>query len=634
MSSLALEPISIIIQPKITTAKRHPDLQSTNLSLLRLCNHLQEARQIHAQMVKSSQITDPYSAGRMSEFYALSCSGTLHDAEKILVSLHQPPIFIYNIIMRGHLISQAPLNAIKLYHQSLINSIDPDHFTFTFALKACTHLRELGIGRQIHSHVVKLGFCSSAHILNKLIHLYAVAAGRMDDARKVFDASPDPDAVACNSMLEGYAHNRDGGSLLDFFYRMMQRDVVSWNTVVAFYVETGKYEEAMAVFRSMQESNECLPNRITLISVLSAASHLGALGQGKWVHAYINRHRVELDENLSSALINMYSKCGCIEGAIHVFEAKKWKKVDNWNAMIAGFTSNGHSLKAIKLFSEMLAAGVLPNEISFACVLNACSHGGLVEEGKEYFRKMAAVYGLKPDIEHYGCMVDLFSRAGFFDEVEKLIQQMPMEPDIVMWKALVGACRIYRKFELGEKAGYRLIKAAPEDHAGYVLLSNIYAMKHDWHGVHRVRKMMLERGVRKVPGCSSIELDGVSYEFIAGNATHGNKRELYEMLEEMGNRLRLAGYEPDVTQVLLDIEEEEVKESSLSQHSEKLAIAFGLVRTSPGTVIRVVKNLRVCGDCHSAIKLLSKIYGRDIIVRDSNRFHCFSNGFCSCGNYW
>lgn len=456
----------------------------------------------------------------------------------------------------------------------------------------------------------------------------------MDDARKVFDTSPNPDEVAWNSMLEGYAFNRESGSLHVFFHRMKQRDVVSWNTVISFYVETGKYEEAMAVFRSMQESNECFPNRITLVSILSAASHLGVLGQGKWVHAYIDRNGVELDENLSSALINMYSKCGCVEGAVHVFEAKKWKKVDNWNAMIAGFTSNGHSSKAINLFSEMLSAGVNPNEISFACVLNACSHGGFVEEGKEYFRKMMDVYGLEPDIGHYGCMVDLFSRAGLFDEVEEMIAQMPMEPDIVMWKALVGACRIYRNFELGEKAGYKLIEAAPEDHASYVLLSNIYAMNHDWHGVHRVRKMMLERGISKVPGCSSIELDGVSYEFIAGNASHGSKRELYEMLEEMGNRLRLAGYEPDTTQVLLDIEEEEVKESSLFQHSEKLAITFGLVSTSPGTAIRVVKNLRVCGDCHSAIKLLSKIYGRDIIVRDSNRFHCFRNGFCSCGDYW
>ncbi|XP_020590649.1 LOW QUALITY PROTEIN: pentatricopeptide repeat-containing protein At5g48910-like [Phalaenopsis equestris] len=633
MSSATSEPLSIIIQPKITTAKKHPHLQKSNLCLLHLCNHLREAQQIHALMIKSSQITDPYSAGRMSEFYALSTSGSLHDAEKVLESLRQPPIFIYNIIMRGHLINRTPLNSLKLYHQSLVNSIYPDHFTFTFVLKACTHLRELGIGRQLHSHVVKLGFGSSAHIRNKLIHMYAVV-GRMEDAHKVFEKSSVQDAVAWNSMLEGYAFNGDGGSLHQFFHRMKQRDVVSWNTVIAFFVETGKYEEAMAVFRSMQESRECFPNRITVVSILSAVTHLGALGHGKWLHAYIARRGIELDENLSSALINMYSKCGFIEGAVHVFEAKQWKKVDNWNAMIAGFTSNGHSLKAIKLFSEMLAARMNPNEISFACVLNACSHGGLVEEGKEYFRKMTSSYGLKPDMGHYGCLVDLFSRAGLFDEAEKMIEGMPMKPDAVMWKALMGACRIYRNFELGEKAGYRLIEAAPEDHACYVLLSNIYAMNHDWHGVHTVRKMMLDRGVRKVPGCSSIELDGVSHEFIAGNASHGSKRELYEMLEEMKESLRVAGYEPDTTQVLLDIEEEELKESSLSQHSEKLAIAFGLVSTSPGTTLRVVKNLRVCGDCHSAIKLLSKIYGRDIIVRDSSRFHCFSRGFCSCGDYW
>ncbi|KAK8968937.1 Pentatricopeptide repeat-containing protein [Platanthera guangdongensis] len=209
-----------------------------------------------------------------------------------------------------------------------------------------------------------------------------------------------------------------------------------------------------------------------------------------------------------------------------------------------------------------------------------------------------------------------------------------MAPDAAMWKALLGACRIHGNFELGVKTGYRLIEAAPADHAGYVLLSNIYAMNGDWHGVHAARKMMLERGITKVPGCSSIELNGVWSEFIAGNTPQEKKGEIYGMLEEMGRRLRRAGYEPDTTQVLLDIEEEEVKESSLAHHSEKLAVAFGLVSTAPGTAIRVVKNLRVCGDCHSAIKLLSEIYGREIVVRDSSRFHCFRNGVCSCGDYW
>ncbi|KAG0465251.1 hypothetical protein HPP92_019415 [Vanilla planifolia] len=456
----------------------------------------------------------------------------------------------------------------------------------------------------------------------------------MVDARRVFDENPNQDAVAWNSMLEGYAANMYGDLLHEFFHRMPQRDIVSWNTIIAYYIDVGEYEEAMVAFQAMQEIKECFPNSITLVSVLTAASHLGALAQGKWIHAFIKRHQIELNENLCSSLINMYSKCGCIQGAVNVFQEKNWDKVDNWNSMLAGFTANGHGLKAINLFSTMESVGVVPNKISFTCVLNACSHGGLVEEGKEYFHKMTEFYGIQPDIGHYGCMVDLFSRAGLFDQAEEIIGKMPMVPDPVIWKQLLGACRIHRNFDLGEKAGCKLIEAAPNDHAGYILLSNIYAMKNKWHGVHQIRRMMLERGVKKVPGCSSIELNGVLHEFTAGDGSHSMKKEIYEMLEEMGKRLRLAGYEPDTTQVLLDIEEEDVKQTSLSHHSEKLAIALGLICTNQGTTIRVVKNLRVCGDCHVAIKLLSNIYERDIVVRDSNRFHYFSKGLCSCGDYW
>ncbi|ONK79380.1 uncharacterized protein A4U43_C01F5770 [Asparagus officinalis] len=538
--------------------------------------------------------------------------------------------------MRAHLNLQDPGKALQLFGQTLTLSLPPDHFTFTFALKACTGLSHDGAliaGTQLHCFVIKLGLESNPHIRNKLIHLYAIC-GRVGDARKVFDGSSVRDVVAWNSMLQAYADGKDGDGLRELFCRMPDRDVVSWNTVIGFYIEIGEFDEAIMVFRSMLETKGCFPNRVTMITVLSAVCQSGALGQGKWIHAYVHRRGIELDENLSSALINMYSKCGCVEFAVDTFEATIHRSVDTWNAMIAGFTANGLSSRAINLFHKMESLGVIPNFITFACVLNACSHGGLIKQGKDLFEKMKDVYNIEPDIGHYGCMVDLFSRAGLFDEAERTIDKMPVKPDAVMWKALVGACRIHHNFELGVKAGHKLIEVAPDDHASYVLMSNIYAMKNDWNGVCRVRTMMAERGVKKVPGCSSIELDGVVHEFIAGDGKNARKKEIYEMLEEMSERLRGAGYEPDTKEVLLDIEDEEVKESSLSHHSEKLAIAFGLIRTGPGTTIRVVKNLRICGDCHNAIKMLSEIYGRDIVVRDSNRFHQFSKGSCSCQDYW
>nr|DAD29296.1 TPA_asm: hypothetical protein HUJ06_030764 [Nelumbo nucifera] len=458
---------------------------------------------------------------------------------KVLNSVEEPYPFIWNTVISGNLMKQNPLKAILLYNQMLCWSVEPDHFTFTFLLKACTQLPT-------------------------------------PTTRKYTEL----DIVTWNSMLEGYADNRDGESLHQLFDRMPSRHLVSWNTMIAFHVQVGEFRQAIEVFQRMQEKG-IQPNPVTLISVLSAFACLGALAQERWIHAYIDKHGIELDENLGSSLINMYAKCGN-------------KSVHTWNAMIFGLAANGQSLKALELFSKMKSSGIRPNAITFSYVLNSCSHGGL------------------------------------FNRIEETIRTMPMKPDAVMWKALLGACRIHKNLEMGEQAGLKLIELAPNDHASYALLSNIYAMADKWDKVHEVRKLMWERRIMKPPGSSSIELDGVVYKFAVGDTAHSRKKEIYKMLGEMGERLKNAGYEPDAKQCLLDIDDEEVKQTSLGHHSEKLAIAFGFINTKPGTTIRMVKNLHVCGDFHSAIKLLSKIYNREVIVRDSNRFHYFKNGSCSC----
>ncbi|XP_051188230.1 pentatricopeptide repeat-containing protein At5g48910-like [Lolium perenne] len=541
----------------------------------------------------------------------------------------QTPAASYTARMRLN-----PHLALRLFDHLLRSGADPDPIAYALALARCARERAHPAAAQLHGHATKRGAGSHRRVRNGLIHAYSVC-GALHDARKVFDYGPEADMVAWNSLLRGHAQGRDAGALQEFFTGMPARDSVSWNTVIAWCVANGEYEEAVAVFREMLACRECQPDRVTLVSVISAIAYMGALAQGLWAHAYVCRKGIEVDEKLSSALITMYSKCGFIEGAVYVFENScALRSVDTWNAMLAGFTTNGYSERALELFTRMESTGFVPNKITFNSVLNACSHGGFVEEGIACFERMTSSRGIAPDIAHYGCMVDLFCRAGMFEKAEEMIQMMPMEPDAAVWKALVGACRTYKNFELGKKAGHRLIEAAPNDHAGYVLLSNIYALDGNWKGVHKVRKLMVDCGVQKVPGSSSIELDGVIHEFISGDKSHSRKRDIYEMLSEICLQLEIAGYAPDTSQVLLDIDDEDVKESSLTLHSEKLAIAFGLISTAPGTPIRVVKNLRVCGDCHNAIKLLSKIYGRCIIVRDANRFHYFREGSCSCGDYW
>lgn len=605
---------------------------STNLRLLHLCDYLHEANQIHALMVKSSQINDTYSASLLAEFYAVSDNGNLDYAEKVLNTMKEPCTFAYNTLIRGNLRKNNTREAISLYDQMLREWIQPDCYTFTFLLKTCTQFSAFEFGKQLHSQIIKNGAEQGAFVRNKLIHFYSLY-GALTEARKLFDTSLELDIVTWNTMLEAYADNKDEELLHQLFDSMPYRDVVSWNTMIAYYVQVGNFKEAIERLRQMHEWGQ-KPDRVTLVSVLTAITHYSALGEGRWVHAYIKSQKIRLDEILGSALINMYGKCGCLNGAKEAFNETNKKNVDTWNAFISALATNGHSSKAMEFFELMEDCNVQPDAITFSSILNACSHAGKVENGIRYFEIMKDKHGIEPDIIHYGCMVDLFGRAGFFEKAKEIIKTMPIKPDKVLWKALLSACRVHKNFELGEQAGLKLIELAPNDHASYVLLSNIYAMQGKWDEVHKVRRIMRERAIKKPPGCSSIEVDGVVHEFIAGDTSHSRKSEIYEMIAEMRERLLVLGYQPETDQVMLDIKEEDLKEISLVHHSEKLAVAFALISTSPRMPIRVVKNLRICSDCHSTMKVLSMIYHRDIIIRDPNRFHYFRDGSCSCMDYW
>jgi hypothetical protein len=247
---------------------------------------------------------------------------------------------------------------------------------------------------------------------------------------------------------------------------------------------------------------------------------------------------------------------------------------------------------------------------------------------------MSREYHLTPRLEHYCCIVDLLGRAGGLGEAQSFIQKMPIKPDAAIWGSLLGACRIYINIEIGEYAAERLFELEPENAAHYVLLSNMYAAAGRWDDIEIVRKMMKDRRVKKKPpGCSWIEVNNNVYTFHVGQRSNPQMQKIYEALERLAAELKEAGYVPDTRFALHDVEEEQ-KEFALCHHSEKLAIAFGLINTSPGTTIRIVKNLRVCGDCHSATKFISKIVAREIVVRDANRFHQFKDGCCSCGDYW
>nr|GME02137.1 putative pentatricopeptide repeat-containing protein At3g08820 [Ipomoea batatas] len=319
--------------------------------------------------------------------------------------------------------------------------------------------------------------------------------------------------------------------------------------------------------------------------------------------------------------------------AWEVFKEMKVKDRVVWNSVMSGLAMHGHVRSAFACFGQLEKHGINPDGNTFMALLCACTHAGLVNDGRQYFDSMTRLYFLNLDIQHYGCMVDLLGRAGRLEEAHSLIKGMAMEPNAIIWGALLGGCRLHRDTKLAEHVLKQLIELEPWNSGNYVLLSNIYSADHKWDDSEKIRSAMNERKIQKIPAYSWIEVDGKVHEFLVGDKYHPMSDKIHAKLSELNKKLREAGYVPKTEYVLFDIEEEE-KEHFVGCHSEKLAVAFGLISTKPNDVIRVIKNLRICGDCHTAIKLISKIMCREIIVRDTNRFHCFIDGSCSCRDYW
>lgn len=452
-----------------------------------------------------------------------------------------------------------------------------------------------------------MGFQSDTHVGNSLIHFYG-SCGCLNDARLLFD-------------------------------RMPERSLVSWNVAIDGYVGWGEFDTAIGLFREMQEKSP-VPDQYTMQSLVCACAGLAALSLGIWCHVYILRRctrEVAEDVLIGNSLIDMYMKCGSLNMACQVFKCLPRRDVASWNSLILGFAMHGRVEEALEAFAHMCSMEALkPNSITFVGVLSACSHGGLVNEGRRYFDLMVEEYKIEPQLEHYGCMVNLLSRCGFMDEALNLISVMQMKPDVVIWRSLLdGCCKKNASVEVSESLAKRVLESEGGVSSGvYVLLSRVYASAECWNAVGLVRRLMGEIGIKKEPGCSSIEMDGVIHEFMAGDTSHPQSKEIYEMLKATEDRLTSVGYTPDLSQAPMIADIDDGRQHSLRLHSERLAIAFGLLNMKQGTPIRILKNLRVCNDCHHVTKLISKVFNVEIIVRDRIRFHQFRDGSCSCMDYW
>ncbi|PIN15207.1 hypothetical protein CDL12_12139 [Handroanthus impetiginosus] len=578
--------------------------QSATLSIPHL-------KQIHAQILRIAPPLDysPETLFLNSRLLHFSSLQDLTYTLRLFSQISNPSTFIYNTLIRAYAHSRdCKEQTISLFQELLEQeSLLPDKHTFPFVLKACAYLFALSEGKQIHAHVLKHGFTEDVYVNNSLIHFYA-SCGCSESARRVFDKMP-------------------------------ARSLVSWNVIVDALVQMGEFDEALRMFVEMMPSFE--PDGYTVQSVIDACAGLGSLSMGMWAHAYVLRKCetcANFDVLVKNSLIEMYCKCGSLRMAKQVFQQMSRRDVNSWNAMILGLAMHGQAENVFKHYDRMInEEKVHPNSITFVGVLSACNHRGFVEEGRKYFDKMVNDYKFEPVLQHYGCLIDLLARNGQINEALDIVRRMPMKPDAVIWRSLLDAtCKTNENLQLSQEIAAQIMAAEgnTKTSGAYVLLSRVYASANQWNEVGSVRKFMTEKGVAKQPGCSSVEINGIVHEFFAGDTTHPQTKEIYEFLDVIEERLKLEGYVPDFSQAFLVDDADDGKGSSLRLHSERLAIAFGLLNSKPGDQIRVFKNLRVCRDCHSFTKLVSKVFGVEIIMRDRLRFHHFEDGSCSCMDFW
>ncbi|KAL5560084.1 hypothetical protein UlMin_036295 [Ulmus minor] len=571
-------------------------------SLLQKCSSLSHIKQVQAHLLTTAQFQfRPSIATKLLELCAVSPAGDLSYASHLFRQIQTPSTNDWNALVRGFAQSPQPTKAIQWFRNTLRSPQKIDALSCSFALKACARALAGSEARGIHSIVLRFGFVADVLLQTTLLDVYA-KVGDIDCAQKVFD-------------------------------EMCRRDIASWNALIAGLAQGSRPNEAIALFRRMREEEGLKPNEVTVLGALSACSQLGAFKEGEVVHRYIMDEHLDVNMIVCNALIDMYAKCGFVDKAYLVFENMKCRKsLVTWNTMIMAFAMHGEAHKALKLFEQMSFAGVKRDAVSYLGALCSCNHAGLVDEGVKLFDSMKGC-GLVANVKHYGSVVDLLGRAGRLQEAYDIINSMPMFPDVVLWQTLLGASKNYGNVEMAEIASRKLVEMGSNTCGDFVLLSNVYAAHERWEDVGRVRLAMKKRDVKKIPGFSYTELEGVIHKFVNGDQSHTKWREIYAKLDEIKFKMKAYGYVAKTDIVLHDIGEED-KENALYHHSEKLAVAFGLISTREGTPIQVIKNLRICGDCHVVIKLISKIYNREIIVRDRARFHRFKDGLCSCKDYW
>ncbi|KVH91652.1 pentatricopeptide repeat-containing protein At1g31920 [Cynara cardunculus var. scolymus] len=573
------------------------------ISLLKKCKNMEELKQSHCVILKLGLVLSPFCTGNLVSTCALSDWGSMDYACLIFKQLDCPNSFEFNTMIRGHIKDMNLEEAVMLYDQMLEMGIKPNNFTYPSLLKGCAYLHRLEEGMQFHGHVFKIGVQDDVFVQNSLISMYG-KCGEIKNSCSVFEQMDDTD-----------------------------KSLASWSALIAAHASKEMWSECLSLFNELSSQKCWRAEESVLVSVLSSCTSLGALDLGRSTHGFLIKNLSGLNVIMETSLLDMYLKCGSLTKGLSIFERMNVKNQWSYSVMISGLAFHGCGTKALSVFSEMLEQGFEPDEVVYVGVLTACSHAGLVHEGLQLFEKMKVEHQIEPTIHHYGCLVDLMGKAGKVREAFEFIKNMPMEANDVLWYSLLGACRVHQDVELGEKVAEKLLQLNPQTASAYVMLSNMYAKARKWEHVALTRGEMAQKGLTKTPGFSFIQVKRKVYKFVSNDLLWPQSEGIPDMVYQMEWQLKFEGYSPDTSEVLLDVDEEEKRER-LSRHSQKLAIAFGMIHTSQGSPISIVRSMRMCKDCHTYTKMISSIYKRRITVRDRNRFHHFEDGSCSCNDHW
>ncbi|KAH6830550.1 Pentatricopeptide repeat superfamily protein [Perilla frutescens var. hirtella] len=548
-------------------------------------------KQLHCHVIKGGCLLEPFVQTALISMYGKFC--LLDNAHKVFDEIPDSArlTVCYNALISG-LIQKRLSNALLLFREMRTKDVPLHSVTILGLVPGCTIPLHLNLGSALHCLVVKYGFISDLNVANCFLSMYA-RCGSIESAKRVFDEIP-------------------------------ERTLITWNAMISGYAQNGLCTEVLDLFRDMQCSG-VHPDEVTFVGVLSSCANLGAQRIGREVEEMMDHCEFGFNPYLKNSLISMYARCGNLVRARVIFDDMPEKTLVSWTTIIGGYGMHGQGEVAVELFDQMIWAGIRPDKAVFVCVLTACSHAGLTEKGLGYFYSMQEIYSLKPLSEHYSCVVDLLGRAGRLAEAMNLIEWMPVQPDGPVWGALLGACKIHKNVELAELAFNKVVELEPRNIGYYVLLSNIYTEAGNMEGALRIRRMMRERGLKKDPGYSYVEYKGKNHLFVAGDKRHPQSKEIYAMLEKLENLAKEGGENENHSQ----------QRENSAVHSERLAIAFALLSTnSSNAEILVIKNLRICGDCHMFVKSVSKIVKCRFVVRDATRFHHFNGGSCSCNDYW